>query len=69
MGDEIAERLLVAEHEAQLRPLRHDLADPLETRERLLRVHPGRFGHAPSSDDDTIVVTTSRSSPAVLARM
>ena len=66
---EVAERLLVAEHEPQVGTFGDDLADPLEPGERLLACTPAASAMRPSSDDDTIVVTTSRSSPVVLARM
>ena len=42
---QVAERLLVAEHQAQVGPLGGDLADVLEPGERLLAVHAGRLGH------------------------
>ncbi len=43
--DEVAERLLVAEHEAPLRMIEDRAPDPLEPGERLGEVHTGRRRH------------------------
>ena len=47
VGDEVAERLLVPEHEPQLRMLEHRVGDPLEAGERLGAVHAVPRRHPP----------------------